>query len=184
MTWLGTGKPEPKVWHPGEVACTKTRKRKQRGQHATCLVARVRSGIDRRQNNSIEPPRATARCPSAQPLPQPKNWLNTEEKPVSESKQPLSELLRPQQLDDLTFPQSTIDRLQRMIDSKNIMNMLFYGKPGLENIRGTSVRSHPRHRRNRNHRRCVSERRFGASQSPTFRCEHIHVRWPKNMLHR
>jgi replication-associated recombination protein RarA len=47
------------------------------------------------------------------------------------SNQPLSELLRPQQLSDLTLPQRVIDRLQKMIDSGNIMNMIFYGPPGL-----------------------------------------------------
>lgn len=45
-------------------------------------------------------------------------------------KLPFSELLRPQQLRDLTIPQRDIDRLQRMVDSGNIMNMLFYGEPG------------------------------------------------------
>jgi replication-associated recombination protein RarA len=43
----------------------------------------------------------------------------------------VSELLRPQQLDDLTLPRRVIDRLQRMIDTGTIMNMIFYGKPGL-----------------------------------------------------
>jgi replication-associated recombination protein RarA len=43
----------------------------------------------------------------------------------------VSELLRPQQLDDLTLPLRVIHRLQRMVDSGTIMNMLFYGKPGL-----------------------------------------------------
>jgi DNA polymerase III delta prime subunit len=43
----------------------------------------------------------------------------------------VSELLRPQQLGDLTLPQRVIERLQRMVDSGSIMNMLFYGEPGL-----------------------------------------------------
>jgi replication factor C subunit 3/5 len=42
-----------------------------------------------------------------------------------------SELLRPLQLGDLTLPQRDIDRLQRMLDEGTIMNMLFYGSPGL-----------------------------------------------------
>jgi hypothetical protein len=50
---------------------------------------------------------------------------------VGEPKQLVSELLRPQQLGDLTLPQPIIDRLQRMIDSNSIMNMLFYGDAGL-----------------------------------------------------
>jgi replication-associated recombination protein RarA len=50
---------------------------------------------------------------------------------VLSSYQPLSELLRPRQLGDLTLPQPIIDRLQRMIDTRIVMNMLFYGKPGL-----------------------------------------------------
>jgi DNA polymerase III delta prime subunit len=45
--------------------------------------------------------------------------------------QPLSELLRPQQLDDLTLPQRDIDRLQRMVDAGQVMNMVFHGQPGL-----------------------------------------------------
>ena len=43
----------------------------------------------------------------------------------------VSELLRPQQLVDLTLPRRVIDRLQRMVESGTIMNMIFYGKPGL-----------------------------------------------------
>src|ERR1035437_1922648 len=43
----------------------------------------------------------------------------------------LSEVLRPQHLDDLTLPQRDIDRLGRMLNSGNIMNMIFYGRPGL-----------------------------------------------------
>jgi len=50
---------------------------------------------------------------------------------MSNERQLLSELLRPQQLSDLTLPQKEIDRLQKMIDSGNIMNMIFYGPPGL-----------------------------------------------------
>jgi DNA polymerase III delta prime subunit len=49
---------------------------------------------------------------------------------MTEPKQLLSELLRPQQLGDLTLPQRVIDRFQRMIESGSIMNMLFYGQPG------------------------------------------------------
>jgi replication-associated recombination protein RarA len=50
---------------------------------------------------------------------------------MSEPKQLVSELLRPQRLGDLTLPQRVIDRLQRMIHERSIMNMLFYGRPGL-----------------------------------------------------
>ena len=50
---------------------------------------------------------------------------------MSKTRQLVSELLRPQQLGDLTLPQRYTDRLQRMIDTGSIMNMLFYGKPGL-----------------------------------------------------
>src|SRR6185437_4536615 len=49
---------------------------------------------------------------------------------MAEPKALLSELLRPQQLGDVTLPQKTIDRLQRMIDTDSIMNLLFYGAPG------------------------------------------------------
>lgn len=47
------------------------------------------------------------------------------------SRKPLVELLRPQQLSDITLPARDIDRLQQMIDTRNIMNMVFYGRPGL-----------------------------------------------------
>jgi replication-associated recombination protein RarA len=50
---------------------------------------------------------------------------------VSCQKQPLTELLRPQQLSELTLPRKDIDCLQRMVESGWIMNMIFYGKPGL-----------------------------------------------------
>jgi DNA polymerase III delta prime subunit len=43
----------------------------------------------------------------------------------------LSELLRPQQLSDLTLPQRDIERLKKMVRSGTIMNMIFYGRPGL-----------------------------------------------------
>jgi putative ATPase len=42
----------------------------------------------------------------------------------------LSELLRPQQLGDLTIAQKDIDRLQRMAESGDMMDLIFYGKPG------------------------------------------------------
>jgi replication-associated recombination protein RarA len=44
--------------------------------------------------------------------------------------QQLSELLRPRQLGDLTIAQRDIDRLQRMADSGDLMDLIFYGKPG------------------------------------------------------
>jgi replication-associated recombination protein RarA len=43
---------------------------------------------------------------------------------------PLSELLRPQTLSDLTLTTLMIDRLQKMIETKSVMNMVFYGKVG------------------------------------------------------
>jgi putative ATPase len=45
-------------------------------------------------------------------------------------KQSLSEILRPQALSDLTLPTPIIGRLQKMIETNSIMNMLFYGKVG------------------------------------------------------
>jgi replication-associated recombination protein RarA len=42
----------------------------------------------------------------------------------------LSEQLRPSRFDDLTLPNSLKMRLQKMYDTRNVMNMLFYGKPG------------------------------------------------------
>ena len=50
---------------------------------------------------------------------------------MTEPRELVSELLRPQQLGDLTLPQRVINRFQRMIGSGSIMNMLFYGGPGL-----------------------------------------------------
>ncbi len=44
---------------------------------------------------------------------------------------PLSELLRPRQLGDLTLPLQEIKRLQRMVETGNIMSMMFHGQPGL-----------------------------------------------------
>ena len=44
---------------------------------------------------------------------------------------PLTELLRPQTFEDITLPKSQIDHLQRMLEAKNPMNMLFYGPPGV-----------------------------------------------------
>jgi len=43
----------------------------------------------------------------------------------------LSERLRPQTLGDLTLSQRDIARLQKMIDTGSIMNMIFYGQPGI-----------------------------------------------------
>jgi putative ATPase len=42
----------------------------------------------------------------------------------------LSELLRPQTLSDFTLPTPMIKRLQKMVETKSIMNMVFYGKVG------------------------------------------------------
>ena len=41
---------------------------------------------------------------------------------------PLSEILRPQTLSDLTLPRPVIDRLQKMIETNSPINMLFYGR--------------------------------------------------------
>ena len=45
-------------------------------------------------------------------------------------KRSLPEIMRPQTVNDLTLPRPMIDRLQTMIETKAIMNMLFYGKVG------------------------------------------------------
>jgi DNA polymerase III delta prime subunit len=49
---------------------------------------------------------------------------------VISQRQLLSEVLRPQHLGDLALPQQDIDRLQHMLESREIMNMLFHGAPG------------------------------------------------------
>jgi putative ATPase len=49
---------------------------------------------------------------------------------MSNYQQALSELLRPQQLGDLTISQKDIERLQQMADSGNMMDLIFYGEPG------------------------------------------------------
>jgi hypothetical protein len=41
-----------------------------------------------------------------------------------------SEILCPRQLSDLTLPQQDIDKLEQMVASRAIMNLLFYGKTG------------------------------------------------------
>ena len=50
---------------------------------------------------------------------------------MSTEHQLLSELLRPQQLGDLTLPQRDIERLQGMVSAGQIMNMIFCGLPGV-----------------------------------------------------
>ena len=45
-------------------------------------------------------------------------------------KRSLPEIMCPQTLGDLTLPRPMIERLQKMIETKSIMNMLFYGKVG------------------------------------------------------
>jgi replication-associated recombination protein RarA len=52
---------------------------------------------------------------------------------VPQQKRPkslLSEVLRPQSLSDLTLPMPIIHRLQRVIESRSMVNMLFCGPPG------------------------------------------------------
>jgi replication-associated recombination protein RarA len=52
-------------------------------------------------------------------------------KPLRKEPKPLlAEILRPQNLSDLTLPAHTIQRLQRVIETGSMMNMLFYGPPG------------------------------------------------------
>jgi DNA polymerase III delta prime subunit len=50
---------------------------------------------------------------------------------TSQTKPLLSEQLRPQCLADLILPSSLRSSFQRMIDTKSLMNMTFYGKPGI-----------------------------------------------------
>ena len=45
-------------------------------------------------------------------------------------KRSLPEIMRPQTLGDLTLQTPTIERLQKMVETKSVMNMLFYGKIG------------------------------------------------------
>lgn len=42
----------------------------------------------------------------------------------------LSERLRPTRLTDLIQPQALIDRLERMVRERQLMNMMFHGEPG------------------------------------------------------
>ena len=42
----------------------------------------------------------------------------------------VSEQLRPTTFDDLVLSVKLRERLKRMYDTRNVMNMLFYGKPG------------------------------------------------------
>jgi DNA polymerase III delta prime subunit len=53
-----------------------------------------------------------------------------EERQNVRPKRPLSQILRPQAMSDLTLPTPIIDRLQKMIETDSIMDMLFYGKVG------------------------------------------------------
>ena len=42
----------------------------------------------------------------------------------------ISEYLRPKSLQDMMLPKRLKSRLQQMLDEKNVMNMIFHGKPG------------------------------------------------------
>jgi putative ATPase len=42
----------------------------------------------------------------------------------------LSEILRPTSFDEITLPEEIKNRLLRMSETGNVMNMIFYGKPG------------------------------------------------------
>ena len=57
----------------------------------------------------------------------------------------LSEILRPQALADLTLPAPTIERLKRVIASRSMVNMLFYGPPGSGKTSAANL--YGRHRR-------------------------------------
>jgi replication-associated recombination protein RarA len=45
-------------------------------------------------------------------------------------KRSLSEILCPQTVSDLTLQGPIIDRLRKMVETKSVMNMVFYGKVG------------------------------------------------------
>jgi replication-associated recombination protein RarA len=49
---------------------------------------------------------------------------------MTKLKTPFSEMLRPQQLVDLSQPERVIDRLQRMVETRSLMNMLLHGELG------------------------------------------------------
>ena len=52
-------------------------------------------------------------------------------KPLRKEPKPLlADILRPQNFGDLTLPQHTIQRFERVIETGSMMNMLFYGPPG------------------------------------------------------
>ena len=51
----------------------------------------------------------------------------------------LSEVLRPTTFEEITIPDDIKKRLIRMSESGNVMNMLFYGKPGS----GKTLKQHP-----------------------------------------
>jgi putative ATPase len=52
-------------------------------------------------------------------------------KPLRKEPKPLlAEILRPQNLGDLTLPAHIIQRFERVIETGSMMNMLFYGPPG------------------------------------------------------
>ena len=42
----------------------------------------------------------------------------------------ISETLRPKKFNELVLDKQFQDKLQKMHDSRNVMNMIFYGKPG------------------------------------------------------
>ena len=42
----------------------------------------------------------------------------------------ISEYLRPTSFDEISLPSQLKEKLKRMYESKEVMNMLFYGKPG------------------------------------------------------
>lgn len=56
--------------------------------------------------------------------------LKTKDESKHGSRDLLSELMRPQTLADLFLPPNIIERLQEMMETETIMNMLFYGQHG------------------------------------------------------
>ena len=53
------------------------------------------------------------------------NCTNTQSKITS-----FSEFLRPRKISELTLPSNVANRIQSMIDSADVMSMIFYGSPG------------------------------------------------------
>ena len=50
----------------------------------------------------------------------------------------ISEYLRPKSFQDMMLPKRLKSRLQQMLDEKNVMNMIFYGKE--KNVKLTTLK--------------------------------------------